>query len=371
MKKIVYLVKSIDGGTGTFIIDLLEIKELFGKKNASINIIALEKPTFRRPLKKFNMIFIRQKNFYPELYSLSLKNILNFMIEIYLLRKELAKIKPEVILSVDLHCNILSYFEKLLFFGNCKLIFTSHINLSDTIKNKSTKLANFFLRKIIHYIYSQADKLICVSKELGEEIKSDFNIKKEINTIYLGVDKKTNPARKIKDKYILSVGRLVNQKDFFTLIDSFNLLLEDLPGYKLLIAGDGPLKKTLINYSKNTKNIKFLGWKQDIFPLLNRSLIFVLSSKREGLPYTLLEAMSTGIPVISTNAPFGPSEILGSNKYGMLVPIGDKTKLKDSMLKMLKDKNKYTFYANKSLERITFFSKEKMLFNYYNLINGL
>ncbi len=369
--KIVLIAKSIDGGTGTFISSLMEIKKKFAKEKATIKVIILEKPNYRSIRDINDITYLREKGFYPEDYYFSFHNVFNFLREIILLKKELNKVKPNVILSVDIHCNLLSYFEKLLFFRNTKLIFTTHINLKETIENKSSFFVAFILKNLVHIIYNKADILICVSKNLTEEIKRDFGIKKEVKTIYLGVSNKLYKTKKTDQKLILSAGRLVNQKDFYTLIDSFNLFIKEMPDYKLLIIGNGPLKRDLTKYSKNLgldKKIKFMGWKQNLFPYFRKASIFVLSSRREGLPYVLLEAMSAGLPIISTNAPYGPSEIIENNKYGVLVTIGNSSELNNSMLKLVKDKKLYEYYSKKSLERSKFFSKEIMLTNYYNSI---
>lgn len=369
--KIVLIAKSIDGGTGTFISTLMEIKKKFAKQKATIKVIILEKPNYRRIRDIKGITYLRGKGFYPENYYFSFYNVFNFLREIILLKKELNKVKPDVILSVDIHCNLLSYFEKLLFFRNTKLIFTTHINLKETIENKSSFFVAFTLKNLVHVIYNKADILTCVSKNLTEEIKRDFGIKKEVKTIYLGVSNKLYKTLKTDQKLILSAGRMVNQKDFYTLIDSFNLFVKEMPNYKLLIIGNGPLKRDLTKYSKNLgldKKIKFIGWKQNLFPYFRKASIFVLSSRREGLPYVLLEAMSAGLPIISTNAPYGPSEIVEDNKYGILVAIGNSSELNNSMLKLLKDKKLYDYYSKKSLERSKFFSKEIMLTNYYNSI---
>jgi glycosyltransferase involved in cell wall biosynthesis len=120
-----------------------------------------------------------------------------------------------------------------------------------------------------------------------------------------------------------------------------------------------------------SRKISFLGWVKNISPYLKKSDIFVLSSKREGFGYVLIEAMSQGKPVISTNTPYGPSEILDNGKYGILVPMGDEEAMKRAILKLLTDKKKYHYYAKKAFERSEFFSLDKMLRAYKKLIVGL
>jgi glycosyltransferase involved in cell wall biosynthesis len=82
----------------------------------------------------------------------------------------------------------------------------------------------------------------------------------------------------------------------------------------------------------------------------------------------LLEAISQGLPIISTNAPYGPSEVLGNGKYGILTPVGDEEKMAEAMIELLSNKKRYNHFARKSLERVKFFSEEKMLKAYMQLI---
>ncbi len=81
--------------------------------------------------------------------------------------------------------------------------------------------------------------------------------------------------------------------------------------------------------------------------------------------------MSQGLPVISTNSLFGPSEVLDNGKYGIFVPIGDEKKMANAILRLLTSKKKREYYARKSLERVRFFSEEKMLRKYIELIKDL
>jgi glycosyltransferase involved in cell wall biosynthesis len=370
--QIVFIAKSIDGGTGTFIFDLLKIRKMFSPNKVSIKVISLEKPSFRKTPESNNFIYLRKENFYPKKYFLSFKNLFNFLEEIFLLKKELSSFEPNLILGVDIHSNLLSFFEKMLFLKNTKLIFTTHINLNETLKYKSDPLTSFILKKFVHFLYDKADLLVCVSKDLASRMKDDFKLKKIIYTIYYGSPNPSSISKNYSKKIIVSAGRLVDQKDYDTLIRSFAMVKKEIPEAKLWIIGDGPLKKRLTNLSINlnlSKDIKFLGWKKNFGSYLRKASLFVLSSKREGFPYVLLEAMSQGLPIISTNSLFGPSEIIENNKYGLLVPIGDANKMKDSIKQLLTSEKEYIFYSKKALERSMFFSKQKMLLGYMKIIN--
>jgi glycosyltransferase involved in cell wall biosynthesis len=118
---------------------------------------------------------------------------------------------------------------------------------------------------------------------------------------------------------------LTAQKDFPTLIHAFARVRES-HNARLLILGDGDERSTLETL------VKHLGLEQDVsmpgfilnpYPFMVHAALFVLSSRWEGLPGVLIEALYCGVPVIATDCPSGPREILADGKYGRLVPVGD------------------------------------------------
>lgn len=374
--KLLIIVKSIDGGTGTFLFNFLKIKKIFQRGEVNIKTLVLERPTYRN-VGRFNPEYFRSKNFYPQKYSLSPFNFISFFDELLWVKRKLGKYKSTAILSVDLRCNLLAIIAKMLFFNNIKIIATNHINLGRTIFDKSTPAIHFILRWAIRHFYNQADVLVCVSKELSINLKRDFNLNQQIITVYNGVKIKLDKTRrsfKKGGKVIITIARLVEQKDHMNLIKAFDLLQRKLPNTELWILSDGPKRKeieTSVNRLKLDKKIKLLGWVKTNIPYLKRSDVFVLSSKREGFAYVLVEAMSQGIPVVSTNTPYGPSEVLDNGKYGLLVPMDDPVSMKNAILKILTDKEKSEYYSKKSLERSKYFSEEKMLTNYKKIIRNL
>lgn len=375
------LTKNIDGGTGTFVFNLLKIEKLFKKPKLEVRVAVLEKPKYRYINKgiKEKFIFLRKAGFYPDKYIIFSKTPTLFWQELIWVNKLIKSYNPDLVLGIDVHANLLIQINKLLFFQNTKTLLTTHIDLGKTIMAKSGFLANFFLKKIIGFLYNQANTLVCVSKSLGQDLSKTFKIKKRISVIYNGYSnlksRQKVPEKPLKKSYtIITVARLVEQKDHQTLIKAFRLVQEKLPNTKLLIASDGPLKQDLMKLVSRlglSRKISFLGWVKDISPYLKKSDIFVLSSKREGFGYVLIEAMSYGKPIISTNTPYGPSEILDNGKYGILVPMGDEEAMKKAILKLLTDKKKYHYYAKKAFERSKFFSLDKMLMSYKKITDGL
>jgi len=124
---------------------------------------------------------------------------------------------------------------------------------------------------------------------------------------------------------LIAVGRLQMQKDYPTLLHAFAKVRKNRP-VRLLILGEGkerPLLEELIKELGLKQDISLPGFVMNPYAYMARASLFVLSSRWEGLPTVLIEALCCGTPVVSTDCPSGPREILRDGQYGQLVPVGD------------------------------------------------
>ena len=245
---------------------------------------------------------------------------------------------------------------------------------------------NIYMNKLsIKY----ADKITVVSKVLGNDLINNFGAKEsKIYPIYNFVDKekidkflKEKDNIKLSKNTIITVGRLNNQKGHINLIRSFKYVVDEIRGTKLIILGQGPLEDKIKSEIKKLhleKNVKLIGYQKNPYLYMKNSSLFVLSSFYEGMPNVVLEAMYTGLPVISTDCKSGPREILAPNsdlnneidnmsleEYGVLVPVLNNKKYErimgDAIIELLKDSKLRDNYSKKSKKRIKDFSKEKMM----------
>ncbi len=128
---------------------------------------------------------------------------------------------------------------------------------------------------------------------------------------------------------VLAVGRLTKQKDFPTLIRAFAQVRQARPA-RLLILGEGPDRaalEALITQLGLVDDVALPGFVENPYAYMSRASLYVLSSRWEGLPTVLIEALYCGPPVIATDCPSGPREILADGQHGLLVPVGDATAL--------------------------------------------
>ena len=196
-------------------------------------------------------------------------------------------------------------------------------------------------RTIMKTLYKKADGFVFQT----EEARSYFSKKIQDKSVVIA-----NPVddRFLKTKYIgekstefINVGRLNEQKNQMLLMESFKDVIKKYPNYKLLIYGEGSLKNELSMYIKDNKlnnNVKLCGNVDDIENILKDKKGFILSSKYEGMPNALMEAMAVGMPCISTDCPCGgPRELIKNNINGLLVKSNDKNELVSAMYKIIEN----------------------------------
>jgi len=309
---------------------------------------------------------------------LRLYNI-KYLIKTY---KTINSISPDIIISVLFYTNLLTIVTKILFRIKIPLLIPIHFNPKLAYKTKFG-LPNFLMK--LFYRPNFIDKIITVSKETEYIFEKNYGFNRnKLKTIYNGVD--LNKIERLKEEKIseyedifnnekilkfIIVGRLFDVKGHKYLIEAFSKVKIEIPNSKLIIIGDGPLREYLENLTreKNLENdILFLGYRQNPFKYIAKSDIFTLSSKYEGLPMVLIEALACGIPIISTNCKTGPKEVLDNGRYGILVKVMDSEDLADKMISLAKNKENLKIYSKKSLERAKFFDISKFFNEWISLL---
>lgn len=131
-----------------------------------------------------------------------------------------------------------------------------------------------------------------------------------------------------------AVGALIQQKDYVTFLDMMARLRERHPDIRAVVHGEGPLRPVLEAYRKVLaldEAVDFAGFTGNPYAAMRAADAFVLTSRWEGLPTVVIEALAAGANVVSTDCPSGPDEILGGGAYGRLAPVGDPATLAEAV----------------------------------------
>jgi glycosyltransferase involved in cell wall biosynthesis len=156
---------------------------------------------------------------------------------------------------------------------------------------------------------------------------------------------------KVESKKVISIGRLTHIKGFDLLLGAWKEVLKEFPDWMLEIIGDGEDKESLVNYAQAnglSDNVLFVGNTNSIEKYYRGADIYCLSSRFEGFPMVLLEALSFGLPVVSFNCDTGPEEIL-SNTGSFLVEAGNVKNLSEGLIEMIKNKSLRAEISRESL----------------------
>ena len=287
--------------------------------------------------------------------------------------------KPSILISAMNHSNIVALLAKYLTFTSIPVIVSVRNHFSTQYLNLSG-VDNNLIPVLARLLYPHADGIIAVSKGVSEDLSEALSLsQKSIQTIYNPIvtpdlyQKSQSTLRhpllsSSNSPFILSVGRLTKQKDFPTLIEAFSKVRHKFDIH-LVILGEGEERYSLKKMLKEMNLTNFVhlpGFAENPYLFMAHSKAFVLSSRWEGLPGVLIEAMAIGTPVVSTNCKSGPDEILENGKYGHLVPVGDSDKLAKAIIQTLDNPlSKITLK-----KRASDFSEEKIIDQYLSYIYG-
>lgn len=171
---------------------------------------------------------------------------------------------------------------------------------------------------------------------------------------------------------VCSIGRLIPSKGFDLLIRSFHAASRDNPEWTLQILGEGEDRRRLENIARELDiqdRVLIPGRVKNPFDYLSRSTLFVLPSRHEGFPNALIEAMTLGLPVISTDCPFGPSEIIRHGVDGILVPNGDMERLSHEMRFLMENAGSRENLGQKARESSRRFHLDVIMHQWESLVH--
>jgi glycosyltransferase involved in cell wall biosynthesis len=245
----------------------------------------------------------------------------------------LNNIKPNVFFSTQMHTNVVALLA-LMISRHKPMVILREANALEAYR---TGFKNRIVLLLARFLYKKADKIIALHEAMKKEIINAFHITDEKITVINNpvsiekireLSKKENQIKLVTggNKYILGIGRLDQQKDFKTLILAYDKVYKEFNDIKLVILGEGVL------FLEIEKQIEKLGLSNQVilpgfipnpFPWIKSAEMLVSTSKFEGFPNVLIQALALDVSVIATNCPGASAEILEYGKLGTLIAIGD------------------------------------------------
>ncbi|MFU1858151.1 glycosyltransferase [Sphingobacterium sp. NGMCC 1.201703] len=356
--KVLQIITSLEtGGAEKLILESVPIYENMGL-DVDVLVLKDSKTAFRDQLSQKisgNVIALTKKSVYNPLLILKLAKYLKKYNVIH------AHLFPVLYWVV---------FAKIISFSSRPIVFTEH--------STNNRRRNYgILKNIEKFVYSKLAFIGCISTGTFDSLTSFVDVKHKTEIINNGID-----VEKFKNRGILAKSDFFQQDDFILIqVSSFrpqkdqetliNALLKLPPHVKLLLVGDGPLKKSReeqVLKLNLTSRVKFLGNRFDIPDLLNISDVVILSSIYEGFGLAIVEGMAAGKPVIASDVD-GLREIV--QNYGLLFEKGNSNQLCEQISRLLGNSEYYLEIAFRCSRRAEDFSIQNMVDKYLKIYKKL
>jgi len=345
MKKIMFVIGCLAGGGAERVV--ASVASSLADKDFQVSILTYYKEENEYPYSsKVNRINISNGN-------INEFNKISTIKKLKLIRKSIKKEQPDEIICFLPHTLVFVYFS---------LIFTKYIKrLSYAVRanpnmenNKIAKIQKRLLNHVKRIITQNTGQTTCFSPKLQKKMVIIPN--PMYDELFIN-EKKYSPV----PTKIVSVGRLNNQKNYKLAIEAFEIIYQKYSNFEYFIYGAGSLEaelKELIKSKKLENNIHIMGFEKDRNKIYGDKDIFLMTSKFEGMPNALAEAMCMGIPAISTDCDFGPRDLIMNDDMGILLKDYEVGTLVNSLESVICNYENYVLKAKSAREIL----KEKYCF---------
>jgi glycosyltransferase involved in cell wall biosynthesis len=260
--------------------------------------------------------------------------------------------RPSAVLSFIRYTNLMAIVAHSISGSKARLVVSERVSIRHEVQTRGDRLAKWLMGRL----YVRADMATVVARDMVEELTNYTGLPADrVIAIYnpvidAGLKRRLAMPAPVEPPWpvgrsgpvVLAAGRLTAQKDFPTLLHAFRRILPTYQEAQLVILGEGALMDALVQLAKDLgigDRVHFTGFVDDPFVAMKAADLFVLSSRSEGLPGVLIQAMACGTPVVSTDCPTGPREILENGRWGRLVPVGDPGAMADAILATLAERS--------------------------------
>jgi glycosyltransferase involved in cell wall biosynthesis len=258
--------------------------------------------------------------------------------------------RPTAFLSLLNYPNFVSMLVAPLCTAPTRFVPSVRNHLSEATRHANST-ASRRVPLLVRHLFSLADDVVAISGGVADDITAITGLPRErLHVIYnpafdaallARTDPQQSPHPWLNGSgppVLLGVGKLKPQKDFPTLLRAFANVRAAMPA-KLIILGEGNGHAALAQLASDlgvAGDVDLHGFVENPYPFYRRASVFVLSSAWEGFGNVIVEAMASGCPVVSTDCPSGPAEILDGGRFGRLVPVGDAAAMTAAIVATLK-----------------------------------
>jgi glycosyltransferase involved in cell wall biosynthesis len=259
--------------------------------------------------------------------------------------------RPRSLLAGLDYANVLAIWARRLARVPTRVVVSSHKDFTLSVSRSPLRRDRWLLPTAVRLSYPMAEAVVSVSGDLADDLARVARIPRSRITVIhnpIVTDELLAAARAPVEHpwfadgeppVLLAAGRLTAQKDYPTLLRGFRAAREQR-ALRLVVLGEGEERGRLEGLARElgvASEVDFAGFVANPYAFMARASLFVVSSAWEGLPTVMVEAMACGAPVVSTDCPSGPAEILERGRYGRLVAVGDAAALAGAMLATLDD----------------------------------
>lgn len=364
MKKLLYITNAIDGSGGLERVLSVKTKVLTENFGYEIHIITLNQKS------KTDLFFTFSEKITQHNLEVS-ANPFQYMSQyISGIRSVVSDIKPDVILVCD--DGLKAFFLPKILGNKIPIVYERHVSKLIEISENQGFVKNAFT-KIKFYLMDFLAKDFSKFIVLTDGNKNEWNLN-NLQVIPNPLPFFPSSTSTLQNKKVIAVGKQSYQKSYDRLLKSWSYLGEDFKDWELHIYGKFDENLGLENLAKELKineQVFFHLPEKNIEEKYAESSIFVLSSRYEGFGMVLIEAMSFGIPCVSFDCNYGPSDIIENNVDGFLVKNGDEKLFAQKLELLMKDENLRKNMGEKARENVERFSPENVVKNWDELFKSL
>jgi glycosyltransferase involved in cell wall biosynthesis len=286
-----------------------------------------------------------------------------------------ARLRPALIMSILWQANAVAVLSAALWHFRAPIVINEQTAPRASLRTDPRRR---WLWPIARRLYRRASHIVAISHGIAAELEGDLHIPaSRMSVIHnpIAVAQIAELARHPIDfkvsqaPALIAAGRLVPLKNYPLLLRAVALVLQQ-QDVELYILGKGPESAAIEDLATAlgiSGHVHLLGFQPNPYPYIAQADLFALSSDHEGFGNVLVEAMSLGVPVVATDCPHGPREILDGGKYGLLVPTGDERALAEAILSLLRNPDRCRTLTANARDRAKDFSIEKIISSYEQL----